>query len=108
MGGRSYEEVLRTDPRYCRWVLQRSLEAGACQDLQDFAAWLEGQELPQEEKHEEVAFGQYKGQSYEEVLRTDPSYCRWVLQHGLKDEAPPGLRGFAAWLEGQELPQEEK
>merc|ERR1711920_94837 len=95
------------DPSYCRWVLQHGLKDEAPPGLRGFAAWLEGQELPQEEKHEEVAFGLHRGQSYEEVLRTDPSYCRWVLQQGLKDEATPGLRGFAAWLEGQELPQEQ-
>ena len=46
-----------------------------------------------------VGFGKYKGTSYEEMEKTYPQYCNWVIQtFEIEDECDPRLKHFAVYL----------
>merc|ERR1712178_219133 len=98
--GRSFQEVLATDPEYCQWVLQESKKEDVGFRMQEFAAFLDDKsELQQPAAKEDgkVSFGKYKGRSFQEVLATDPQYCQWVLQESSGDSGN-GMQTFAAFL----------
>merc|ERR1719401_2309794 len=49
--------------------------------------------------------GKYQGQSYGQVLQSDPDYCHWVLSKSQDPDSSMALQHFAAWLADQEVPE---
>eukprot|EP00445_Apocalathium_hangoei_P057463 CAMPEP_0204094244 /NCGR_PEP_ID=MMETSP0360-20130528/190831_1 /ASSEMBLY_ACC=CAM_ASM_000342 /TAXON_ID=268821 /ORGANISM="Scrippsiella Hangoei, Strain SHTV-5" /LENGTH=460 /DNA_ID=CAMNT_0051043553 /DNA_START=32 /DNA_END=1410 /DNA_ORIENTATION=+ len=93
--GKSYEDVLREDPLYCRWAVSPEGARISMPALLEFSRWVRGQAI--------LDTGKHNGKSYEKVLRDDPQYCRWVVSQdkglGFRHE----LREFSGWVPSQEL-----
>ena len=52
-----------------------------------------------------LGFGKHGANTYQEVLKLDPEYCRWADQ--VEDQQPHWkLKRFSSWLKMQSVPQE--
>eukprot|EP00927_Polykrikos_kofoidii_P066073 TRINITY_DN61731_c0_g1_i1.p1 TRINITY_DN61731_c0_g1~~TRINITY_DN61731_c0_g1_i1.p1 ORF type:complete len:327 (-),score=52.90 TRINITY_DN61731_c0_g1_i1:150-1130(-) len=51
----------------------------------------------------ELNFGKHRGSCFQEILRQDPNYCRWILKELTRPdiEATEGFLEFAHWLQTQ-------
>jgi len=91
----SYEELLEEDPRYCQWILHESTRDDPSPAMRDLRKWLGQQEVGPRT----MSFGKYKGLTFEEVLREDPDYAKWVVGKVEKSSDPSdNLRAFARWV----------
>merc|ERR1711972_357738 len=54
-----------------------------------------GRSVAQPNNVHRLMFGRYKGCTYEEVLRLDPTYCTWARSQA---NPSPMLRGFVEYL----------
>ena len=91
--GHTYQEVLRSDPKYCEWVATYWLRCNL--DVIAFAGWL----VPHYPFHNSLKLakvgpssialsGKCKGLSYQEIKDTDPDYCTWIRKHHATVQEP--------------------
>jgi len=106
--GKTYEEVLQSDPDYCRYMLG-DIEADCNSPRAAFIEWLHDQPIPSSPQMPMPAgssvllLGHYYGKTYEEVLQLDPEYCRYMLDEIQADRNSP-MAAFGVWLRDQEMP----
>jgi len=109
--GETFEDVLRTDPFYCHFIIDvPGHESVAC--LNDFADWLADQEIPEAPEANGatlVGFGKYNDKTYEEVLHDDPDYCIYLQQQAEGSKASGSwstFKSFMWWL--ARLPEDDQ
>jgi hypothetical protein len=109
---KTYDQLLREDPGYCSWVLQRYGEdEQPSPSLSLLAEWLKFQgfedsadaSTPSAGTGESlVGFGQHRDMTYEDAMTMEPDYCEWVLRTYEEDDDPkPALVAFAEWLQSE-------
>ena len=92
--GKLFSEVLRDDPAYCTWV--QISEDDVSDMLIDFQTYLKEQGFePVLEK------GKHAGKHYREVMKEDPSYCRWVMSLDREEGTSSSIILFKKFLEKQ-------
>lgn len=64
------------------------------------------EELPGHPK-DYCGFGVHAAHTYEEVLKEDPGYCKWVVTTSKEGDSCPRLRRFSAWLQTEEAQSSE-
>ncbi|CAE7517199.1 unnamed protein product [Symbiodinium pilosum] len=96
--GRAMNEVLAADPGYCRWMVQKAEEADPPPELREDVAWLLQHAPHLKEPREFVEGGKHRGRLLSELVKEDPAYCRWILQHAEEETALPVIREKARWL----------
>ncbi len=84
--GRTFADVLASDPGYCAWVLREKAPSTGLKGFRKYLSVTAGGIL-------EV--GKHKGRSYEQVLQDDPCYGEWAVT--LKD-ASGSLKSFAEYI----------
>jgi len=104
--GKTYEEVLASDPDYCDWVLREAAWPNPAyypgEGLLKFAAYIQQvrPELKTTAKRERVnnivQFGKYKGHTFEAVLKRDLQYCTWLTAQ--EGPSPTQTYRFKRWL----------
>jgi len=103
--GRTYRDILATDPGYCKYVLNEKQPTG---EFKMFQLWLqqhqqEGRALQTPPKNDsdlastKVGFGKHKDVTYQEVWDTDADYCDYARSLSSRHDSP--LRKFQDWLD---------
>ena len=94
--GKTFADVLASDPGYCAWVLREKDPSTGLKSFRKYLSVTAGGIF-------EV--GKHKGRSYAQVLQDDPSYGNWAAT--LKD--PSGsLKAFAEYVSNRPTVSEER
>ena len=79
----TFEEILRKDVPYCRWLLKSdNLDI----DIKDYLS----ANLPKDEGYL-MPFGKYKGKPLEYIKRTDNAYIKWLKKNEYVQKQMPAL-----------------
>ena len=101
--GRTYRDILATDPGYCKYVLNE--QQPTVVEFKMFQLWLQQQEgrarqTPPKNDSDlastKVGFGKHKNITYQEVWDTDTDYCDYARSLDSRHDSP--LRKFQDWL----------
>ena len=87
--GETYQELLHSDPQYCRWLMNTEIKPGS--PSADLIEWLYAQDIPIPSFSEKTKMnvGKLKGKKIKDILNHYPNYCDWVRDNiELKHDEP--------------------